>query len=396
MKYLHAIIASTLILASCGGEKKTSSIEDVINSGNLKEIRAKKKEIETSQEEINAQIETLVAAINKYNTEKKIPLITTITPTATVFNHYVELQGSVNTKKNILVYPETPGIIRTIKVDEGDYVRKGQLLAVVSDGGISDQISQLEIQTELTKTIFERQKKLWEQKIGSEIEFLQAQATYLANINSIKQLKAQLDKTRIVAPFNGVIDDIFKEPGTVVAPGQGSEIFRVVNLTDMYIDTEVPESYISTVVKGKHVEVYFPILHKTVEAKVTHAASHVNPANRTFRVEVKVPNKNQEIKPNLTAKVKINDYINESAILIPQSIISENSKGEQYIYTVVDKKENGEATVHKQTIETGKTQGDVIEVLTVFPNGLEIIKEGARSVTEGQTVKILENESLKL
>ena len=395
MKYFYAFIASTMILTSCGDNKETS-VEDAIKSGDLTEMRAKKKEIESNQKEINAKLETLVSAIATYDTMKRLPLVTTFTATETVFNHHVELQGNVSTKKNVLVYPEVPGIIRSIKVKEGQQVRKGALLAVLSDGGLSDQIAQLETQTKLAKTTYERQQKLWEQKIGSEIEYLKAETTYLANINAIKQLKSQYAKTRIVAPFSGIIDDIHKEEGMVIAPGQGSELLRIVNLDDMYIDAEVPESYITSVTKGKHVEVYFPILGKTVEASVRHVANYVNPSNRTFKVEVKVPNPKHDIKPNLTAKLKINDYKNETAILIPQSIISENASGQQYIYIVSDKKSNGEALVQRKIIETGKTQGDIIEVLTEFHFGLEIINEGARSVTDGQSVKVLSNDSLKL
>jgi membrane fusion protein, multidrug efflux system len=395
MKYIYAFIASTIILTSCG-EKKITSVEDVISSGNLSEMRAKKKEIETNQKQINIELETLVSAISIYDTIKRLPLVTTFPAKKTLFNHHVELQGNVTTKKNILVYPEVPGIIKDIRVREGQFVTKGKLLAVLSDGGISDQLAQLETQTKLAKTTYERQKSLWDKKIGSEIEYLKAETSYYANKNAIKQLKSQYEKTRIVAPFSGIIDDIYKEEGMVIAPGQGSELLRIINLNDMYIDADVPESYITTVSKGKHVEVYFPILKKIVQAEVRHVSNHINPNNRTFKVEIKVPNPKQDIKPNLTAKLKINDYKNEKAILIPQSIISENAIGQQYIYAITNKKVNGEANVQKIIIETGKTQGDIIEVLTSFTNDLEIIKEGARSVTNGQAVRILSNESIKL
>ena len=349
-----------------------------------------------NQKEIAIKLDALAAAISLYDTVKRMPLVTTFKVTQVPFNHYVELQGNVSTKKNVLVYPEIPGIIKRIYVKEGQNVSKGAVLAVLSDGGLSDQIAQLETQTKLAKTTYERQKSLWEQKIGSEIEYLSAETNYFANINAIKQLKKQQEKTRITAPFSGVIDDVFKEEGMVIAPGQGSELLRIINLSDMYIDADVPESYISSVTKGKHVEVYFPILDKVVQASVRSVGNYVNPNNRTFKVEVKVPNPKSDIKPNLTAKLKINDYQNETAILIPQSIISENAKGEQYIYIVNNKKDNNEATVERKIIETGKTQGDIIEVLTTFDNTLEIINEGARSVTNGQQVKIVSNETLSL
>ena len=163
-----------------------------------------------------------------------------------------------------------------------------------------------------------------------------------------------------------------------------------MNLKDMYIETDVPESYISNVTKDKKVVVEFPILGKTVDATVRQAGNFINPANRTFKVEIAVPNKDKSIKPNLTARLKINDYTNDKAILIPQSIISENAEGQQYIYVINDKKENNEGVANRVIIETGKTQGDVIEVLTGIESGAEIVKEGARSVRDGQPVKVID------
>ena len=200
-------------------------------------------------------------------------------------------------------------------------------------------------------------------------------------------MQIQLDKTIVKAPFSGTIDDVISEQGSVVAPGQ-TQLMRIVNLNNMYIETNVPESYISSITKNKNVEVYFPVLGKTVYAKVRQAGHYINPANRTFKVEIAIQNKDKSIKPNLTAKLKINDYTNEKALLIPQSIISENANGQQYIYIIKDKKENNKGVAKRVIIKTGKTQGDVIEVLSGIVNGAEIIKEGARRVKDGQTVQV--------
>ena len=156
----------------------------------------------------------------------------------------------------------------------------------------------------------------------------------------------------------------------------------------MYIETDVPETYITSVTKGKKVIVEFPVLGKTYDASVRQAGSFINPANRTFKVEVAVPNKDKNIKPNLTAKMKINDYSSEKAILIPQSVISENAKGQQYIY-IVQNVNNKIGTTKRVIIETGKAQGDIIEVLEGIEPNMEIIEEGARSVKEGQEVEIV-------
>jgi multidrug efflux pump subunit AcrA (membrane-fusion protein) len=160
----------------------------------------------------------------------------------------------------------------------------------------------------------------------------------------------------------------------------------------MYIETEVPERYVSDVVKGKSVSVNIPVLGKVIETEIRQAGDFINPANRTFKVEVEIPNKDKAIKPNLSARLKINDYTNENAILISQSVVSENAEGDQYVYVVTDKNSEGIGTAKRVIIETGKTQGDIIEVLKGLDSGSEIIKEGARSVRDGQSVQVLDIE----
>ncbi|MDO5979293.1 efflux RND transporter periplasmic adaptor subunit [Flavivirga spongiicola] len=386
MKNILILSFVTLVLASCGADKKMA-VEDIIASGNLEQIRKKKAELDASAQEISSQLKQLESEIKKLDPQERIPLITTFETKEAVFNHYVELQGNVSTKKNLVIYPEYSGTLTRVYVKEGQKVVKGQILAKIDDGGLSQQVAQLQIQAELAKTTFERQERLWNQKIGSEIQYLQAKSTYEAQQRAVNQLQQQVGKTVVRAPFSGTIDDVISEQGSVVAPGQ-SQLFRIVNLRDMYIETDVPERYISNITPGKDVQVEFPILGKKMDAKIRQAGNFINPANRTFKIEVAVSNKDKSIKPNLTAKLKINDYKNEKAILIPQSIISENAEGQQYVYTVTDKVEN-KAKAKRVIIETGKTQGDYIEVLSGLDNGNEIIDEGARSVKDGQEVKIL-------
>ena len=393
MKHILSIIAIAFILTSCGEEKK-NSVEKVLESNNLETIRTKRAELVGQQEAIHAKIKLLDNRISELDTTKNIPLITTFTAKQEVFNHMLELQGNVTTKNLMVITPEYNGILTNVYVKEGQKVTKGQVLARIDDGGLGQQLAQLQIQADLAKTTFERQKRLWDQKIGSEIQYLQAKSSYESQQQAVNQLKQQLAKTTVRAPFSGTIDDIITEQGSVVGAGQ-TQLIRIVNLDNMYIETEVPERYISNVVAGKNVQVEFAVLGKTIDTKVRQASDFINPANRTFKVEIAIPNKEKTIKPNLTAKLKINDYTNENALLIPQSIISENAEGEQYVYVVKNKNANGEGVANRVIIKTGKTQGDVIEVLEGIENGVEIIKEGARSVKDGQTVKVLTYETEK-
>jgi len=394
MKNIKSVIILSLLLASCGGDNKQRSVEDIIASQDLKEIRAKKNEITNKQIEFASQLKLLDKEISKLDTEKKVPLITSFKAKEQQFDHYLEFQGNVDTKNLLTITPEFNGILSNIYVKEGQRVRKGQMLAKIDDGGLGQQLAQLEIQTELAKTTFERQKRLWEQQIGSEIQFLQSKSNFEAQSRAVDQLREQIAKTIVRAPFAGTIDDIITEKGNVVAAGQ-TPLMLLVNLNDMYIETNVPETHITSVTKNKDVIVELPVLNKTVKTKIRQAGSFINPANRTFKIEVAVPNTDKSIKPNLTAKLKINDYSNPKAILIPQSIISENAKGEQYVYVIKDLKENlGNTqrtlgTAVRAIISTGKTQGDIIEVLSGLEKGTQIIQEGARSVKDGQTVEII-------
>ena len=388
MRTVYLLLLTTITLVSCG-EKKQPTLDEVIATQDLTKIRTKKTELDQQSQEISEKIKLLISEIDKLYTLKRVPLVTALEAKQEVFNHYLELQGDVKTKQNVLIYPEMPGTLEKVYVTRGQNVSKGQVLATIDDGGIAQQVAQLEATTALAKTTFERQKSLWEQKIGSEIQFLQTKTNYEAQKNSLAQIKKQLGKSTILAPFSGVIDDVIKEQGTVVAPGMGSEIFRIVNLNNMYIETAVPEKYISNVTKGKNVEVFLPMLSKTVNTKVRETGNFINPANRTFMIEIEILNSDKSIKPNLTAKLKINDYTSRKAILIPQSIISENAEGQQYVYIITDL--NGTKGIAKQTVViTGKTQGDVIEILEGISEGDMLIQAGARSVKNGQEVKISE------
>src|SRR5690606_23155111 len=187
----------------------------------------------------------------------------------------------------------------------------------------------------------------------------------------------QISKTIVKAPFSGKIDAIITEQGSVVVAGQ-TQLMQIVNLDNMYIETEVPERHLNTITVGKNVEVIFPILGKTINTKVRQISNVINPSNRTFKAEIAIPNKERDIKPNLTARLKINDYTNKEAILIPQSIISENAEGEQYVYVVKDKNDRNQGTATRVIIKTGRTQGDLIEVLEGIENSAELIQEGDR------------------
>lgn len=386
MKNIISVLILSFLVLSCGGDKKNST-ESIIEKGTLEQLRAKRSELITQSDALMKEIAQIDEAISKKDQNHKQALVTTIVAKDTTFNHYLELQADVQTKENIVLNAEFGGTIQQVYVKEGQRVSQGQTLAKIDDGGLSQQLAQLEIQANLAKTTYERQENLWKQKIGSEIQYLQAKSAYEAQSKAVQQMKSQLSKTIIKAPFSGTIDDILSEKGSVVGPG--APVMRIVNLKNMYLEAEVPEKNISNVKKGSLVIVDLPVLSEKLNTKITQVSNYINPENRSFNIQIAVPNKDGKIKPNLSAKIQINDYSNQKAIIIPISIISENAEGEQYVYIAENVSKNGEAIAKKAIIKTGQSQNNVVEILEGIKAGDNIISEGARSVKDGQKVSII-------
>jgi RND family efflux transporter MFP subunit len=372
-----------ILIVSCSGKK--DNFETVLESGDSKLLHTKKSELLESQRALQIQINEINNKLDEIAGTYKLQLVSTFSTTEELFKHYVELQGNVTTKNLVVVNSEFAGLLKSVNVKEGQKVSKGQILARIDDGGLSQQLSQMQIQADLAKTTFERQERLWQQNIGSEIQYLQTKSAYESQLEAINQMKQQLAKTTLTAPFSGTIDDIITDQGTIVAPG--TPIFRLVSLTDMFVEVDVPETYLKDVTTGKEVIVEFPVLNMSVNSVVRQAGSFINAANRTYKVEVAIPNGYDNIKPNLTAKLKINDYTSRNAILIPQDIISEDASGDEYIYTLEVVNDNT-GLVKRTNIKTGKTQGDIIEVIEGLNPNTIVIQEGARSVKNGQKVEV--------
>jgi RND family efflux transporter MFP subunit len=383
MKKIILLFIGFFILTSCGD--KEMSIDELIATGDAKMIAQKRTELNTEK----AALELALNKIEKYqkeNGEKAINAqVSTLQVKDTLFDHYVELQGSVDTKQNITIMPEMAGILSQVYVKKGQQVKAGQVLAKIDDGGLSQQIQQMQVQEQLAKTTFERQKRLWDQKIGSEIQYLQAKAGYEAQSKAISSMQQTLAKTTVRAPFSGTIDDVITEQGTVVSPGV-STLFRLVALNDMYIEVDVPENYITSIKEGTKVRIQFPMLAETMESKVRQTSNYINPANRSFSIEVPVSNASGNVKPNLTARLQINDYSSTNAILVPLSVLSENQDGEQYLMLAIEK--DGGMQAARRTVKTGKASGDSIEILSGLKSGDQVITAGARTVKEGQFIEI--------
>ena len=385
MKKILYISLLGLLITSCGGDSKTASVDKAIESKDLTTIKTTRAEIQKQYDAIAAELAKLDLAIAELDTLKKSALVTTAIVNDTIFTHYINIQGNVDTKQNLIIYPEYSGVLSQVYVKSGQKVNKGQILARIDDGGLSNQLAQMETQATLAKTTFERQKNLWDKKIGSEIQYLQAKTNYEAQMKAVAQMRAQLGKTIVKAPFSGVIDEVITEKGQVVGPGQ--QLMRIVNLSDMYVSANVPESFIGKIKNGAIVDVEVKSTGKTYKGKVRQIGNYINPNNRNFSIEVAVPNSDNLLRPNQVAVLKIEDYKKANAILVPESIVTENAVGEKIIYTVDTSGKEPKAI--KKTIVVGLTSGANIEVKSGLNKGEQIIIEGARSVQNGDVVEIL-------
>jgi RND family efflux transporter MFP subunit len=385
MKKILYISLLGLLITSCGGDSKSASVDKAIESKDLATIKASRAEIQKQYDAIAAELAKLDLAIAELDTLKKSALVTTAIVNDTIFTHYIDIQGNVDTKQNLIIYPEYSGVLTQVYVKSGQKVNKGQILARIDDGGLSNQLAQMETQATLAKTTFERQKNLWDKKIGSEIQYLQAKTNYEAQMKAVAQMRAQLGKTIVKAPFSGVIDEVITEKGQVVGPGQ--QLMRIVNLSDMYVSANVPESFIGKIKNGAIVDVEVKSTGKTYKGKVRQIGNYINPNNRNFSIEVAVPNSDNLLRPNQVAVLKIEDYKKANAILVPESIVTENAVGEKIIYTVDTSGKEPKAI--KKTIVVGLTSGANVEVKSGLNKGEQIIIEGARSVQNGDVVEIL-------
>jgi len=383
-KVFFTLILSSFIL-SCSGNKSEST-KDLITSKNLEGLKSQKEKKLKAFNALKNELKQINDAIVDLDPSEKLPLISMLEIKPENFDHYVEIQANVKTRNNVLLYPEYTGTLKAVYAQEGQNVKKGKLLAMIDDAGLKDQLEQLEIQAELSKTIFDRTQRLWDQNIGSEIQLLQAKTTYNSQLKSIAQLKKQLNRTKIYAPFSGTIDEIIANTGANMIPGQ-TPVMRIVNLSDMYAEADVPERYLSQIKRGTTAFVNIPVLNLELETNVRQTGTFINPVNRSFRVETPLENTSEMIMPNLNCKLKINDYSNPSAMMIPLGVIKENANGQKYVYKLIPEDKKQVFRTQQALVELGKKSFDKVEVLSGIEIGDLIVEEGATIVEDNQRVK---------
>lgn len=383
-KIIHALYIIAFIIG-CSGDQSVSTTE-LIEAKDLNGLKTQKEDKLKTLNALKMELSQINAAIANLDPSEKLALISMFEVKPENFDHHIEIQANIKTRQNVLLYPEYNGTLKKVYVEEGQKVKKGKLLAQIDDAGLKNQLEQLQIQTKLSKITYERTQRLWDQNIGSEMNLLQAKATYESQLKTVAQLKKQLQRTQILAPFSGTIDEIVANTGANLLPGQ-TPVMRIVNLKKMYTEASVPERYLEQVKKGTSATVKIPMLDREYPTTIRQTGNFINPNNRSFRVETLLPNPDEMIKPNLSCKLKINDYSNPEALMIPMRIVKENANGKKYIFKL---KSDGKDQVYRteQTfVRLGKNSVDKVEVLEGIQAGDLLVDEGATIVENNQRVK---------
>ena len=379
MKNNYLIIALTVLAVACGAP-----------SDDNQNLEAKKKDLEAARKEfasLKEKIEKLEKEISEEDstfqqTENAI-LVSTFIAEKKPFEHKVEVRGAVESRKNVLISAQTIGEVERVHVREGQQVTKGQVLVSQNADVTRNSIAELKTSLELANSVYEKQSKLWEQKIGTEVQYLQAKNNKESLDRKLATAYAQLDMAIVKAPFSGTIDELPAREGEVASPG--IPLVRIVSQQDMYIKADVSERFIGKFKAGDPVEVYFPTLDKKLSSKVASIGQVINPENRTFVVEVALPRIDFNVKPNQVTVLELRDYVSEATLAVPTRIIQRDEDG-QFIFVVDDR---GERKLAKKVhVVTGISYNSQTEIVEGLEGSELIVDQGYRDLTEGVEVNL--------
>lgn len=369
-------ISFLLLLAACG------------SGDSLEAKKSQLATLNTQLEETKQQIAALqkeIALLDTSEIIRKPKLISTMLVEPRPFNHYIDVQGVVESNENISVQPGMPGVVTAVYVKEGDAVTMGQILGETDNRAMKENIAQLQTNLDFAKATYEKQQRLWNQKIGSEIQYMQAKTQYESLQNSIEALKAQLEMTRMKAPISGSVDQVNVKVGEYAAPGiMGA--FNVVNFNKMKVTAKVADSYIDKVKTGNPVRIYLSDLDKTIEGNISFVSKVVNSMSRTFLVEINLGKTENNIRPNMLANLSINDDQLDSVIVIPSNLVQKDSDGNNYVITAQGNKDQMKAI--KVSVKTGLSYGDQVVINEGLEPMTKLVTSGYQEVVNGQAITV--------
>lgn len=378
MKYLIPVFVIAFLFVGCASEE---------NPQDLTSLKASLKTKKAELKKLTKEIDSISMKIEKLEPSKEInrTLVTTQKVGTSDFKSFASIQATVKSDDIVLASSEIGGRLLNVTVKEGQNVDKGQLIAQTDLVSVDMQIAELETSLELAVTTYERQKRLWDQNVGSEMQYLQAKNNKERLEKSLETIRHQLTKSKVYAPISGVVDHVFLKSGELAGPG--APIVQILNTRKVKVVADVPESYLNKIKKGELVTVQFPAIDKEFKSRVTLIGRTINPSNRTFTVEIDLQNQDRMLKPNLLAVMLINDNTQEDIIAIPIELVQQEVSGRSYVFV---KDENNEGAYAKKVIvETGNSYEGNIIITSGLKVGEDIIVTGARGLANNEQIKIV-------
>ncbi len=357
-------ISTILFLAACSTKPKDKKTELA--------------DLQKQQAQINSKITKLQAETGSTDSTKATE-VSTVEVKPGQFTNYVQIQGKIDAQDNVTAYPQAPGTIMAINARVGQHVSRGQVLVQLDNSVLKQSIAQAQSQVSLLNTLFQRQKNLWDQKIGTEVQFLQAQTNLQSAQKQVAGLREQSDMYRIISPISGTIDQMDLKLGQVAQTGTAG--IRIVNADKLKVKADVPESYSGSVGTGNNVKIIIPDANDSLVTKVTFAAKAIDPTSRSFAVEIKLPAR-KSLRPNMTAILKIANYSKANAIVVPIKAIQKSEDGD-YVFV------NNSGTAKRKTVKVGATYGGQSEIISGLNTGDQLITAGAEDIEDGDKIKVL-------
>jgi len=347
-----------------------------------KDKAAQLADLKKEQAKIDSQIVKLQTELGKKDSVKSID-VGTVTVTPGNFTNYVDLQGHIDAQDNVTAYPQAAAVITAIYVRAGDHVNKGQTLVQLNNNVLTEQIAQAQAQATLNQTVYQRQKNLWDQKIGTEVQFLQAKSNFEASQKQVDALKQQSDMYRIVSPISGTIDQMDLKLGQAASPGASG--IRIVNTDNLKVKADVPESYATDINQGDNVKVVIPDANDSLMLKVTFAAKVIDPGSRSFGIEIKLP-QSKALRPNMTVTIRVADYSKKNSLSVPLNAI-QRSDTSTFVYI------NKNGIAKRLPVKIGNTYGGKSEVINGLSAGDQVVTEGASDIEDGDKIRVLNSSN---
>jgi membrane fusion protein (multidrug efflux system) len=354
--------------------------------GPPKDKQAQLAQLEAQREALGARIEQLKAEIageTDAAPKKALAYVRGIEVQPSLFRHYIQVQGALESDNNILIPAQSNGVVKKIHVRQGDRVSQGQLLAELDGAILESSIDEVKHSLQLVTTIYERQERLWKKNIGSELEYLQAKNNKENLEKKLETLKEQYKLTMVHAPISGTVDDVMIKEGEMAAAGRGT--IRIVQLSRLKITASLSENYISRVSKNHPVKVQIPVVGREMELKIGAVSQVIDPNNRTFQIEIQIPAQEKSLKPNMLSVVTINDYTNEEALTVPQNVVQDTGTD---FFLFVAEKQNNDWIAHRRTVTLGENYADRVEIHDGLSAGEFVITFGFQTLADGQIVSV--------